>query len=555
MIRSSQQSQAAVSAGLVLLLSVTVAQAAVTNRTWDGSTNSSWEEETNWSDDNMPNSGGINGENAVIGDTAVDRNITTSTPLSFVQIVNWTQSSDAVNKITLGDDMANASNVSGVAPSTVVWDNSSSSAANMVLDLNGHTYLRGTTFGANFTAGTGGMTLLSTVAGGVFQQKNFGQMSDAIVVGDGVTLKSTGAAANGLKGTWSDTATFWAASNTTGATTATTSTVTTFSADGTGSIGNMTIGDADASFSTYVAMLGGQTGPGQIRGNVAINSFVGATGGAASTLVFASTYDNAAVTANLYVGGNWTDAGSDATGYAGAAKLLDDDGVGPNPSQWYRRTITFIGDPGSARTVSIGRTALVNDFAVGSADLTYNAGTPTEPDYRTVTGTTGHVVLGQDLTTTGQFIVREGSTLDVALMTLTASRVIIEDGAIIALTDDGAVDSGLIAASGTNADGGIGELLLNGLTLNVVNGANWTSDEHDLVLFTYAGSLIGTPVLTLGDVPMGFSYDELLTDGGSVRLTNVTAVPEPATIGLLLLGVGLMRPRRGPFSKVMMTRG
>lgn len=144
----------------------------------------------------------------------------------------------------------------------------------------------------------------------------------------------------------------------------------------------------------------------------------------------------------------------------------------------------------------------------------------------------GNVRLGADLSTQANFTVRENSLFDVAHFTVTAGTVTVEDG--VTLTYTAGTDTGLIVSTGN--------LSLDSFTLNIVRDGKWDY-LHDLVLFTYEGMLTGTPVLNLGDVPAGFVYGQLLTDGGVVRLTNV-GLPEPGTLAIVGLGaVGLARRR------------
>ncbi|MEX0775818.1 MAG: PEP-CTERM sorting domain-containing protein [Phycisphaeraceae bacterium] len=506
--------------GILLAMSGATAHAVTVDRTWDGSTDLLWSTDTNWSGDSAPDTIGTNGEFAVIGDTAVARNISADEP-SHLGIKTWTQSSNAVNKITLAMDVTEANlNTNG-------FSNTSGNAANMVLDLNGFTYSRGgNTHKQNLNAGaaTQGFTILSTTPGGIYRQAILAFMSDSMVIGAGVTIKTFSGFLNQLAGTWDDSSTYWSAGNYTG-TGGTKTNLTAFSADGTGSIANLIIGDAASANINYTEMLASQSGAGgRIRGNVTINTYVGATGGAASRLVFTGNADTTAVPYNLIVGGNWTDAATDATGYEGAAKFLDDDGVGPNPSQWFRRTITFNGSPVTERTISIQRTALVNDFAVG-VDATDK----------------GNILLVNDLSTAGRFLVRADSHLNVDDQTLAATTFISDEGAIYSYIA-GATDAGVINVAGANADGTVGVLTLAGFDLNVDLNQDWV-DGTDLILFTYA-SLNGTPTLLTNPNSYSFSFDELAYDGGTVRLTNVVAlIPEPATMGLMAIGLVLMLGR------------
>ena len=90
---------------------------------------------------------------------------------------------------------------------------------------------------------------------------------------------------------------------------------------------------------------------------------------------------------------------------------------------------------------------------------------------------------------------------------------------------------------------GAGDLTLDNFILNLELGDDWINGST-LVLMTYDGTLFGTPDVTFGDLPFIFSYDDLLTDNGEIRLTNVV-VPEPSSLtGMLLLTLVGLRRRR-----------
>src|SRR5690606_5237285 len=99
----------------------------------------------------------------------------------------------------------------------------------------------------------------------------------------------------------------------------------------------------------------------------------------------------------------------------------------------------------------------------------------------------GHVRLGHDLTTTGQVRVAGGSSLDVAGHTIQTNSFAALSGARLAYQYG--LDAGVIDV--------IGDLTLDAFTLDLVRTGQ-INDGADVVLFTYGGSLIGTPTLTLG---------------------------------------------------------
>jgi hypothetical protein len=50
-----------------------------------------------------------------------------------------------------------------------------------------------------------------------------------------------------------------------------------------------------------------------------------------------------------------------------------------------------------------------------------------------------------------------------------------------------------------------GNLTLNNFVLNINRAASWPN-HYDLILFTYSGTLTGTPSVTFGSVPAEFTY-------------------------------------------------
>ncbi|MAE64226.1 MAG: hypothetical protein CMJ18_08110 [Phycisphaeraceae bacterium] len=195
---------------------------------------------------------------------------------------------------------------------------------------------------------------------------------------------------------------------------------------------------------------------------------------------------------NLIVNGNWTDTNSnDGLNYSNDAG---------------GSTITFAGDPASPRTVTIGRDLLI-DFAVGFQ------------------GEAGDIMLGGDLTTSGNTTVLGGSKVNVGLHTLTTGNLDLQDGSELEI---GFGSNGQVVVNGTaNLDG---NLTLSGLG----------SITDEVILITSSNPLVGE----FDNAPNGAMF-------GSLQLVynhngnNLALIPEPSVLGMLALcGVATLRRRR-----------
>jgi len=125
-----------------------------------------WNSAANWS-------GGVPG-NAVINDAGANQNITNAG--GTISGFTWNQSSGAVSQVTLGSDL----DVSG---GSRVFNNTSGSAANMVLDLNGSDF-------RFFTTGTfSPMTIQTSSPGGTFTQGDGQFNASGMTIGAGVAVR------------------------------------------------------------------------------------------------------------------------------------------------------------------------------------------------------------------------------------------------------------------------------------------------------------------------------------------------------------------------------
>jgi hypothetical protein len=227
-------------------------------------------------------------------------------------------------------------------------------------------------------------------------------------------------------------------------------------------------------------------------------------------------------------------AGSNINFVAGVIQLLAVKGnlIDPNTAGNYgsptNSTVAFYGSPYPASIVSIARTGLSNAFRVGDNGGDFGG---------TASASNGNIKLANDLATTGTFLVRGGSRVNTDTYTITSGNFTADNASIFGYSVGGA-DAGLIQVNGN--------LTLNNFVLDMVSTGGWVNGT-DLNLFTYTGTLTGTPNVTLGQVPGVFSYSSLVASGGVVKLTNLV-LPEPSS-SLVLLGaaVAIMCRRRPPF--------
>ncbi len=424
-----------------------------------------WNVAGNWTSDNIPNSGA---EQAFIGDTTSDRNIITPSTPTTIGDLDFTQTSNAVNKITLGNDLT----LTGYQPGH--YHNSSSSISNMVIDLNGYTLNEPLSVNGNI----GQVSYQTSAPGGTL--KLYSLYYGGSIIGPGVTVELSTGSSFYPNATFDPTSRLVLAPG---------SGTSSFFYGGT--LGHLDIGKDGAATEAKLAFQYGYALT--TLGDVNIYAPTGSNNANLQLYVNADGY--------FYAHGNFIDHGAaTAAGY----------GTG---------YIYFTGAPVTPRTVSIARTTLTNHFYVG------NPSVPSD---------TGNIKLDQDLATTGAFAVTANSRLDLDVNTLNVGSFTGSPNMKLALSFG--ADDGVVNVTNT--------LTLNAFTLdlNFIEGGGYV-DGQDLVLFTY-GSLSGTPSVTLGNVPATFHYDQLLTNGGSVRLTNIF-VPEPASLALLAVGgLLLMRGRR-----------
>lgn len=431
------------------------------------------------------------GEIAIIGDTTADRTITTPNTPTTTYGLDWTQSatSTGVNKIVLGSDMTVNGYTGYPAAGLARISNAAGSPANLVLDLNGHTLDVTQWIYAAFN----NMTIISSAPGGRMYYRVISGNGPNLVIGDGVTFESPTAEGVYFGGTGMD-----YNPNSLQLLSAVGGYTMTYGTNG-GHLGRFQVGLPSNSGLTKLTLspYGYQV---LVSNSVELFVPAGDTGQVLDLQASA-----------MFVGGNFIDHGPvNGAGYG-------DGNSASYPTQRYGK-IVFNNSPVTPSTVSIPRNTLTNDFFVG------NPATPAD---------TGNIVLSHDLTTTALIAVSTDSKLDVADKIAAAGTFTAAAGSKFGLTFGDT--NGAIHVTG--------DLTLStfSLDLTLLGGNGWVNGT-DLVLFTYGGSLIGTPTLTALTVFPEFTYGGLYSGGGEVRLTNVT-IPEPASLGLLALG-GLMLPRR-----------
>lgn len=483
-------------AGAALLGLAGTSYAAEITYTWQGATsgNQVWNLGSNWNPATVPNA---DGALVVISDTITgDRTITTPSSLLTLTRLTWTRQAGAsgVDTLKLGGDVYMNDN-GNVAANRQNYFNITNAAAasNMVVDLNGHTLTMKLGNGAK-TLLDSKITLLSSATGGKVVSRAFAAMNADVVIGAGVTVRTEGTTGVGslIGGTWHATSVLQIAN----ANSDLTEQVTLRGSGGSWGTGPGSLIIGDSSLANPTRALFQFENP-RVQGDVTI-----------STTTTANSYSNIGWrgTREMYVGGNFTDYATGNLDYFYHADAGS------------RGTIVFNGGITNERTLTISRTGLTKTgFRVGNT-----------------IAEKGNVKLGADLTTQDGFTVKDGSRFNLADKTLTTGSFTGEAGATLAFTF-GDADTGLVNVTGTNA------LTLGNFTLDLALSGTWTGSKK-LVLFTYVGDQIVAPTITLGNVPTGFSYGQVKTDGGEVYLTTA-AIPEPAGLGLLTLG-GLLSLRR-----------
>jgi hypothetical protein len=430
-----------------------------------------WNQASNWTPAEVPDRGN---EVAIFPDAAAARCVATPDQPTQVIQLTITQTSDAKATYILGSDLT----INRAYNSAYI--NNSASRDNLVLDLNGHTFAPSDLV---VNKGAKGITITSSAPGAVYRTYGMHLAGAAWTdskVGPGITFEATSVKGINnlifLGGEWDQSNTLRVLTT---ANDGKPGYLRALPKDG---IGNLIVGDPDSEIPAAIEQVGYQQGVMKVIHDVTLNA--SSTGEAAK---FEFRVENFAV--DLRVGGNFTDAATDASGY------------GPQTER--RKCISFDGGAESARTVSIGRTGIATDFSVGA-----------------VKGNPGHIRLDRDLTTTGFVHILAGSRLDLVTHTLTAARLNTFPGFALDLTCG--ETTGVIHVTQENG------LKLAAFTLNLTKAGNW-KDGDSLILIKYTGTPIAAPTITLGNIPAGMSYDKVMTDNGMVYLTNVKFLPEPAS--------------------------
>ena len=479
-------------ASLVLL----PAGSGLAQTTWTGTAgDNNWQQGVNWSTSLAP----LSTEQWVVGDASSSRDITGAggTTAGF----NWSQSSAAVNQITLGQ------NFEVNAPGGRTFDNTSGNAANMVLDLNGYD------FDVVSSISPGSTTIQTSQAGGTLTIGDGQLNSSNMVIGAGVEVR--GPTYQGWTiydagtGNWDST-----------------SVVRTRSTE-TPTSGLVMSGSAD--FANVVVENGviKLNGGSQILGDLTFTNFgaqTSETPGGNGPYYNMSIVNIGGATATLGIGGSITDPnplGNYAEGWgegdASAIRLRLDGG-------------------GNVQVIDIAKTSL-------SAKLWVTADS--------------HMKLANDFVSSYTDLVNATSTIE--------SRTTIDLGTFdldishMNLGIPSAADRPTIiyAAGADSGSFHVGSLVHAGNIAFVIEDdplSVWT--DGDTLTLMSLDNWTGINELNANvTMPASWTYDAFVADPGGAagtwRLTNVqtngadTFIPEPSTMTLLLIGVvaGLLRRR------------
>jgi hypothetical protein len=445
-------------ATVAALLAVAMPAFAATWNVGDGN----WNTAGNWTPADVPDSGG---EIATIGDAAADQTITGNA--TNIRHLEWTQTSDNVtSKLVMDRNFE-----TNIAATTV---SNTGTNSNVIVDLNGFRWKLNRTATTTINS-IQGLRIENSGVTGHLESDNIGLHTNSSV-GPGVLMLS-GSGEVRSSGSWDPTATLRG-------------TQPRFDInfmDGTG-LGNVV---QDVANQTNYLMENRNIG--RVQGNWEIT-------GAGAKFTFAPNQSR-----ELVVGGIFTDLNADGMNYTHSSNVANPQGI-----------LTFGGDPASARTVSIGRSLLI-DMNVGRGG-----------------GETGNIVLGSDLTTAGTFDVLDGSKVDVGFQTLTTGDLDLQSGSELEI---GFGSAGQVVVNGTAT-------LAGNLTLDP---SSLTSYTGPLTLIDALNPLVGE----FANAPNGTTYNSPFGPVGLVYNFNngndlvLALVPEPSVLSLLALcGVAALRRRR-----------
>ncbi|MFA9478757.1 PEP-CTERM sorting domain-containing protein [Phycisphaerales bacterium AB-hyl4] len=520
-----------------------VETATAANITWDGPTSGTvnWDDPNNWSGSSTP---GTSDHAFVTDELTGDRTIITPEGNYTIDRLDWIhQDVDFINTLQLGGNLTVAGSDTGTFNNRAYFQNQTGDASKFVVDLNGHTLAFPDWVNINTGNNPDGSPRTSIFATPVsfttsngpatIELRDHRQFAVQTNIGADVTVRTSGdqSGKTFVAGNWDINSTYHYA-NTPGTGNPTAAL---FPWNG---LGHFILGDDTNSSRSVMSVRYGHSQSSdevfRIRNSFTIHPSTNPN--SPSTLRFTTNANHA--DPHIWVGGDYHDyvSGNHDYEYQDGTRYLVNLLDGGH--------ITFQGNPNTARVVHIERT--------GITATNFNVGVDSD--------NVGNIVLTHNLSTEATFAVREGSTLDINDKTIVAGEFVGESGINLSYTI-GSGASGLIELIATDFTNNTlgeetiitngtrhGDVTLNDFVLNITHDGTW-NDGDTLVLMTYEGTLSGTPNLLLGDLPAeGFSYDQFLTDNGEVRLTNVV-IPEPASLGLLVVGglltlSGRRRPMR-----------
>ncbi|MEO6847795.1 MAG: PEP-CTERM sorting domain-containing protein [Chthoniobacterales bacterium] len=475
-----------------------------------------------------PNNGANTYDATITHSTSDNLILNTSSDIT-IQGLALSASSGSMN-FNLGGNFTVASGSTGI---TTNITNTTGSASNLVIDLNGHTLDLSHSGQVGTVATNTNFTINSSSAGGIFKiptQSYTGAPS--WVFGNNVTQQITGSSTYiyTYNETFAANATLQIASAATNGEWETLST-----GAGPNKIGgNAIIGDGTTSntvllYAEGVASISTLNRLNTVNGNFTIT--------ANSNIAMGGYLSSSQGIVGMKVGGNFTDNNTTTGTYNSNLSF----GAGyPNSTAGVNTVIYLNGGAGTEHLLTINRTLAAS---TQGGITTFQVGDGT---------TAGNIKLGHDFNTAGTFTVLKGSRFNLGNYTLTTggnqaagsgnnAGWSVAQNSLTIQAGVGGVNPTLAYTFG-NAGTGLLNSTAGTVSLNTFNlelnydASGWTTGN--ILLVQYAGTLTGTP--TIGTLTFNggtFTYGALDTStAGKIYLDNVALVPVPEPGAVLLIG-------------------